>query len=516
MYEINIDKKKYIDLALIFICIVMIVFIGTYALKIWRSSENTELSFRIGDYSQELTCKSGNDINISDIGPVFDYNIDGEIVLFNVIAPKTNTKTLSINFYIESISDNLKTNDFKYILLSSTDQVDYKEVINGNFIDLSNNTMIKLIDNLLINNNVYYKLIFYIDGNMENSINTQNGSLNGYVEMCAGETITDTYILEEVSETQYPSSYFLSSSIAREDIEEINFIKISNLPNDVTSPIDVSKEKNNTVLLYSKLNDDTNRYKIYIATKTGELSLSNGKELFSYLSNVSSLDLRKISTSDVTDMSYMFEMSNIASVNLSSFDTSNVVNMSYMFSDCMQLQSVDLSNFDTTNVTNMGHLFDNCSSLMNINISNLNTSNVVDMSYMFGWNSSLTSIDLSNFDTSNVTTMYGMFSGCSNLTSIDLSEFNTMKVTDMALMFYNCSNIVTIYVSSNFNTSKVTSSDDMFSYCSSLMGEKGTKYNSSKTNKEYARIDGTNPGYFSNLMVTYDGGTFNMDEGSDL
>ena len=92
------NKKKYFNIALIFICIISITLIGTYALKLWISTNNTELTFRIGEYSTNgITCKTSEDITVSNIGPIFDYNIDGEIIPFTVVAGSSNEEKLYIN-----------------------------------------------------------------------------------------------------------------------------------------------------------------------------------------------------------------------------------------------------------------------------------------------------------------------------------------------------------------------------------------------------------------------------------
>ncbi|MDY4557421.1 MAG: BspA family leucine-rich repeat surface protein, partial [Alloprevotella sp.] len=147
--------------------------------------------------------------------------------------------------------------------------------------------------------------------------------------------------------------------------------------------------------------------------------------------------MENLNTSEVTNMSYMFEFcSGLTSIDLSSFNTANVTDMSFMFQNCSGLTSIDLSSFNTANVTDMIFMFCNCSSLTSIDLSNFNTANVTDMSYMFSWCLSLTSLNLSNFNTANVTNMYYMFQYCSGLTSLDLSNFNTANVTDMSYMFY--------------------------------------------------------------------------------
>ena len=114
------------------------------------------------------------------------------------------------------------------------------------------------------------------------------------------------------------------------------------------------------------------------------------------------------------------------------------------------------------------------------------------------YKSQATTLDVSNFNTSNVTNMSYMFYN-SQATTLDLSNFDTSKVTNMSNMFYGSTNLKTIYVSNKFNTDKVTSSSSMFSDCTKLIGGAGTKYNSTKTDKTYAHIDGgtSNPGYFT-------------------
>ena len=187
------DKKKYLNVAIIFICIISITLIGTYALKLWTSTNNTELTFRIGEYSTEgMNCKTSEDITVSNIGPIFDYNIDGEIIPFSVLAGINNTEKLYINFNVSSITNNLKEESFKYVLLSSTDKNNYNEIIKGNFKNINSNDTIELISNQSITRSTYYKLIIYIDGNMENPISMQNGSITGNLEVCTSEKFNVT------------------------------------------------------------------------------------------------------------------------------------------------------------------------------------------------------------------------------------------------------------------------------------------------------------------------------------
>ena len=212
-----------------------------------------------------------------------------------------------------------------------------------------------------------------------------------------------------------------------------------------------------------------------------------------FKSQVTTLDLSTFDTSKITNMSHMFFDSQATSIDVSNFDTSKVIDMSYMFSGCKASKIDGLKNFDTSKVTNMDSMFSH-SQVTTLDVSNFNTSNVTNMSYMF---SSIQAaiLDVSNFNTSNVTDMRYMFSN-SQATILDVSNFDTSKVTDMSYMFNSATNLKTIYASDKFNTNNVTSSTNMFINSTNLVGGAGTKYDSTKIDKTYARIDGgtSNPG----------------------
>ena len=212
-------------------------------------------------------------------------------------------------------------------------------------------------------------------------------------------------------------------------------------------------------------------------------------------SQATTLDLSSFDTSNVTDMAAMFINSKATTLDLSNFDTSKVTSMGSMFRDS-QATTLDVNNFDTSNVTDMSYMFYK-SQATTLDVNNFDTSNVTNMSYMFS-NSQATTLDVSNFDTSNVTNMSDMFYK-SQATALDLSNFDTSKVTDMSFMFSDAANLKAIYTGSKFNTNNVTSSTYMFRNCTNLVGGAGTKYDSSKVDKTYARIDGgtSNPGYFT-------------------
>ena len=93
---------------------------------------------------------------------------------------------------------------------------------------------------------------------------------------------------------------------------------------------------------------------------------ADSSELFAKMGDVSELDCTGLDTSNVTDMSYMFQYCGdkytsaapLNSLDLSSFDTSKVTNMSHMFEYCNIDGDLNILNFDVRNVTDMTDMFD--------------------------------------------------------------------------------------------------------------------------------------------------------------
>ena len=87
-----------------------------------------------------------------------------------------------------------------------------------------------------------------------------------------------------------------------------------------------------------------------------------------------------------------------------------------MFYSCSSLTSLDLSKFNTANVTDMIAMFRRCLCLTSLDLSSFNTANVTQMGYMFMDCRDLTKIYVSdNYETGQVTNDYRMFNGCSSL-----------------------------------------------------------------------------------------------------
>ena len=271
---------------------------------------------------------------------------------------------------------------------------------------------------------------------------------------------------------------------------KIKYFKKSNVvPTASMNAVNIDDEESDyEIKLWLDPTDKTAYYyteveKVYLNTNT--------QYMFSFMRNLTTLNLSNFDTSNVTNMRSMFSsMYNLTTLDLSNFDTSKVTDMNSMFSDMSKLTSLNLPNFDTSNVTNMGYMFSGMSKLTSLNLPNFDTSNVTNMQYMFFNMPSLTTLDLSSFDTSQVTNMSGMFLGMSKLTSLNLPNFDTSNVTNMKSMFHNMSSLTTLNLS-NFNTSKVTNMDSMFSHMSSLTTLNLSNFNTSQVTDMKSMFLGT-------------------------
>ena len=132
---------------------------------------------------------------------------------------------------------------------------------------------------------------------------------------------------------------------------------------------DISSAKNKTVMARLVPNtDDTTTNTLYIQGNGGVIANYNSSDLFYNFSKLTEIEnVNLLDTSNVTDMSYMFEnCSSLTILDVSNFDTSNVTNMSYMFKNCSKLTSLDFRNATFDKVTSYNNMFYGTSSAINI------------------------------------------------------------------------------------------------------------------------------------------------------
>lgn len=224
--------------------------------------------------------------------------------------------------------------------------------------------------------------------------------------------------------------------------------------------------------------------------------------LLNNLPNLEEIDLTNSDLSNTKNISHLFYNNNDIHRKIKKINLQNVkfgTNISLLFKDMINLEEINLKNADVSNVTSMTSLFEYDSKLKKIDLSTWDTSNVTQMDYLFARCTQLNDLDLKNINTSKVKNMLDLFYDNTNLKELDLTSFDTHNVENMNYMFGNCSNLEKIYVSDGFVIPNSARDIGMFSNDIKLVGGNGTRYDSNKTNSEYARIDGKDnlPGYFT-------------------
>ena len=181
MDNLVISKKKRNLIIGISLSLIIMIIGTTYAYFTWQSTNNPIVNITIEDLG-DVIFKGDKDIDITNIGPVLDYN-DGEITKFYLKKKIEDNLDLSINITPTILPDNLKEESFKVKLLSSIDNITYNEVTEINFKDKEQDTKYELSIVELSQEKIYYKLIFYIDGNMYNPNTMKNNSFKAIIDV---------------------------------------------------------------------------------------------------------------------------------------------------------------------------------------------------------------------------------------------------------------------------------------------------------------------------------------------
>jgi len=147
-----------------------------------------------------------------------------------------------------------------------------------------------------------------------------------------------------------------------------------------------------------------------------------------------------LNTSNVTDMSWMFNGAIVEELILTSFDTSKVEDFSVMFEGA-RAKTIDVSTFNTKSGVNFGGMF-RATLPETLNIKHFDTSNAEILTEMFA-GSKVKTLDLRHFDTSKAHFMNLMFSEA-EATTIDISRFKFGNVYDVSGMFAGAKNLLSV------------------------------------------------------------------------
>lgn len=185
--------------------------------------------------------------------------------------------------------------------------------------------------------------------------------------------------------------------------------------------------------------------------------------------DLAQLDFSEIDTSNIVDMSEMFDSCKLGKTFTPIFNTSNVKTMRMMFMDCEKTEEMDLSHFDVSKVVDFSQMLSGCLDLEKINLAGWNTESAEDLCGMFSNCYTIKELDLSHFNTDNLKYMGYMFSNCSSLEWINLAGWDFSQVVDMSELFCQCGNLIEITITAEPNSTKrLEYTSEMFNGCESL------------------------------------------------
>lgn len=484
-------RKKQVMIGIMLLSLVFLTIGVSFALFRYTKQGSTENSITTGNltfyYDEKEAVGNGikltNSIPMSDddgkkiagSNQVFDFQVTsnavGEAISYEVVMQKQGSTTLSWNHvkvYLTTVDGTTEQEVSNSV--SNGKVKTYTDYDNTKIKDVKGKTLYQAnIPNGTSNYEQNFRLRMWISEEATSVIGGKwaysNKEFSIKVNVYANPEIQEPTVMKN----GYSSKVGFYADTYRPNIVTVTVEDKIQIPSSgVIEQWDMSEKSNGSVMAWVTANsEDSSKYDLVIAGEGGVYAPRSSYFLFGNFTSLKEVDLRKLDTSQVTEMSYMFRgCSSLTSLDLSSFDTSRVTIMNGMFQSCSSLTSLDLSKFDTSRVTNMDGMFLGCSSLTNLDVSNFDTSQVKYMSYMFS-GIAINTLDLRNFDTSQVTDMMSMFYNCSKLTDLDVSSFNTSQVIEMWQMFCGCSSLMSLDLS-DFDTSKVTNMKNMFFNCSSL------------------------------------------------
>ena len=210
---------------------------------------------------------------------------------------------------------------------------------------------------------------------------------------------TNSYLM-----SGYNLSDKLDEFVEKSKVEIITVTAATSVPQNVIGSLDVSENQDGNIMAWYLDSDNNGKYELYIGGNGGVKANPTSNYLFQFFSNVLTIDLSYLDTSDIKNVDSMFEECNELTniIGLEKFNTSQVTSMMMMFNGCFKLTNLNLSSFDTNNATSMLLMFGYCSNLENIDFSKASFNTVTDY-----------------FDEMDSA---GIFSGCSKLKTIIVKD----------------------------------------------------------------------------------------------
>ena len=192
------------------------------------------------------------------------------------------------------------------------------------------------------------------------------------------------------------------------------------------------------------------------------LSITNGSEMLSGISNMSSLKSLDMSDMNLEGL-YSLSLSGkskLTTVDFSNTSASSFMSLSGQFSGDSSITTINMENFNVPNVTNLDTAFAGTSSLKDLNANGMKLGKITSMNNTFAGTGYSGKLDLTGLDVSNLTSMSGIFSG-SAISEVDMSGWQASKLEQLAGVFAGAMKLTKINMS-NSDYSAVTTWNSVF------------------------------------------------------
>jgi len=462
--------------------------------------------------------------NLDAYGSFYLNVTSGSNVLFQIVDGHCeNSQTLrTLTKYTDQESCEAQTNGkwvtngtaLKYAVYTTNNITTTTVPLNVGYINRIGTTII--YDNFpVVNQTVNYYVYVWLDGNLSDdtyALQSFAGNISASASQVQMAPATETYYVV-YSETDNSLRFYDDLETITEGSTYNNLVatKVYTMADNAVYTYDSGTTRTTTPW-------DEKRDVVTKIVVEDEISPRSTANWFTLFTKVSSVDVEKLDTSRVTNMSAMFyqtgsdeSATSFSIVGLDAWDVSNVVNFTSMFNSAGRNATTwnignlsnwnvssastlgwlflyageysttwsvgDLSEWDVSNVTNMQSLFQyagyNATTWSVGDLSGWDTSEVKNMSFMFykaGYSAGTFNLgNLNSWDVSNVTNMQSLFdrAGYSATTwNIgDLSNWNVSNTTNMISLFNNVGYSATTWSVgdlSGWDTSNVTDMNVMF------------------------------------------------------
>lgn len=441
------EKKLIIPLVLV----LLVVIVGTsYAL--WQVTLKQSGTNVITTGCFKLTLDNESDaVNLDNVFPI--SNEEGhDLDPYTFTITNTCNKKTSYIINLETLSNGDKIIPDKFLKTSliANDEEIFLDTLRARFVNQEKvieeaTTAFKLYDGFLEgNSSETFILRLWMDENTPARDDVMNATWQGKITIIASyvEPLNMANMMIARWDDGIDEEYKNEDNDNFKDFVHSKQIIFENKIHDIDSiiPIDISKNKENTVLAYV---DDRNPDNIitYIQANGTILFPEDSSRLFSGFENLTTITgLENVNTSYVTNMYSMFAGNdNLTDLNLSGFDVSNVIDAQDMFMHNPMIKKLDLSNWKFSENTMLDGMFNDDDYYLKGNVNlNLSGWDVTKIDIQLFFTELLTSVGIETLDLSNwyvnPDVMEGIWVECSassqHIENMNLSNWEFTRVID--------------------------------------------------------------------------------------